>query len=1477
MKTLVLAEKPSVARDLAAVLGATARREASLEGQGYVVTWAIGHLVGLAEPQEMDPNWRAWRMDRLPMLPREWPLTVLEQTAPHFAQVKRLLLDPTLTRVVCATDAGREGELIFRYLYRAAGCRLPVERLWVSSLTPQAIAEGFRRLKPSREYDRLADAAEGRSRADWLVGMNLSRAYTVRFGPDLLSVGRVQTPTLAMLVQRERAIREFVPEQYCEVEATFGQGADGYAARWFRQPLPPGQEPRLAQRLPPDAKEADAIAQRCAHRDGEVVSAQGQDKAQPAPLLFDLTELQRVANRLWGLTAKQTLEVAQTLYEKHKLLTYPRTDSRHLSQAVAAELPQVVHALRPAYAGLLAPGTGERPLSRRFVDDAKVSDHHAIIPTPLPRGHKALSRDEERLYDLVCRRLLMAWHDDLRTRVTTVVTRVRSPAAEDFFRASGTVVTQKGWKVIDVDSGRKKGDEATLPDGLQAGQVRKVEGLKVLQLETEPPRRLTDATLLTAMETAGKELDSRELEEAMRERGLGTPATRAATLETLLTRGYAERQGKSLVATERGIALIDVVHEAVKSPALTGEWELALKELEKGRGTLGEFMTRIERFVVEVVGQVGGAPAAMRPLPAHPSDLGGRGPTGGAGVNAAPPTARPDSRRDTGNASGLGFSGASQPTTVDARHDAGARGASGRVASTGASQPTSSDARHDAGSRGASGRVASTGASQPTTVDARHDAGARSASGRVASSGASQATTFDARHDAGSRGATSAVASTGASQLTTSDARHDAGSRGASTGVASSGASQPANSDTRPGTNSTNAPTRRPVQGSLHHVLSTRFGHADFRPFQEEVCQAVTDGADALLVMPTGSGKSLCYQLPGVARGGTTLVISPLIALMEDQTLKLQALGFTAERIHSGRSREESRAVCRAYLDGQLDFLTIAPERLSVPGFVELLARRPPTLIAVDEAHCISHWGHDFRPDYRLLGARLPLLRPAPVLALTATATQRVQDDILTQLGVGGARRFIRGFRRENLALEAMDCPRGDRVDELIRTLDAPGRLPAIVYVPSRKQAEEVAETLSRYHRAAPYHAGLDPQERARAQEAFLAGRLDVVVATIAFGMGIDKADIRTVVHLALPGSLEGYYQEIGRAGRDGKPARALLLYGWGDRKVHESFLERDYPPTRQLQRLLDDVPAKGIDREVLLAETRLSNDVAEPALDKLWIHGGVAIDGDDVVRPGKDGWQRPYEAMRAHREAQLAEVMDFAQSTDCRMTRLVRHFGDTRDGRPCGHCDACRPHESLGRTFRAPNAQERNAARHVVEELEGFDDVSTGTLYRKVFPGEEVDRREFDRLLAALVRTKVLALRDDEFEKDGKTIRFRRARLEPGGRKALDGAQFVVETMPEPKTKAGKGRKGKAATHSRSSAKADGPKGDAGTVDRLREWRRGVSKAMGVPAFRVMTDKTMHAMASAAPKSLQGLMGINGVGPKFIERHGAQVLALLR
>ena len=546
------------------------------------------------------------------------------------------------------------------------------------------------------------------------------------------------------------------------------------------------------------------------------------------------------------------------------------------------------------------------------------------------------------------------------------------------------------------------------------------------------------------------------------------------------------------------------------------------------------------------------------------------------------------------------------------------------------------------------------------------------------------------------------------------------------------------------------------------------------------MCRAVVDGQDVLLIMPTGAGKSLCYQLPGLARGGTTLVVSPLIALMEDQVAKLQGLGLRAERIHSGRDRTASREVGHAWLEGRLDFLFIAPERLRVPGFVEMLARRTPALVAVDEAHCISEWGHDFRPDYRLLGERLPALRPAPVVALTATATPRVQKDIAEQLALSAPRRFIHGFRRTNIAIEAATVKPGeDRTDTALRVLREPERRPAIVYAPTRKGAEGLAIALAADGRqAAAYHAGMSAPQRDRVQTAFLAGGLDVVVATIAFGMGVDKPDVRTVVHTAMPSTVEGYYQEIGRAGRDGKPSRAVLLYSWADRRTHEYFLERDYPEPEVLERLFRSLSAEPRPIGELPRRAGLGPEEVESALDKLWIHGGAVVEGD-TARVGREGWRPTYVRQREHKKEQLDEVLRFAESHGCRMLHLLRHFGDEEDRtRPCGGCDACAPRETVVRRWRPPTRPESARLGRVVEALRQRDRQATGQLHREVADAVP-ERREFEGLLGGLARAGLVRLSPDTFEKDGRTITFQRAALTPEGRSATP-AQIAAVPLEE-------------------------------------------------------------------------------------------------
>ncbi|MEM8963653.1 MAG: ATP-dependent DNA helicase RecQ [Acidobacteriota bacterium] len=573
-----------------------------------------------------------------------------------------------------------------------------------------------------------------------------------------------------------------------------------------------------------------------------------------------------------------------------------------------------------------------------------------------------------------------------------------------------------------------------------------------------------------------------------------------------------------------------------------------------------------------------------------------------------------------------------------------------------------------------------------------------------------------------------------------------------------------------------------PVE-QLGSLLRETFGFDRFRPYQAEVCRLVTAGNDVLLVMPTGAGKSLCYQLPGLARGGTTLVLSPLIALMEDQVAALCARGIRAERIHSGRARLDARAACRKYLDGDLDFLFIAPERLSVPRFPEMLAKRKPVLIAIDEAHCISQWGHDFRPDYRLLGERLPLLRPAPVIALTATATPRVQEDIVAQLEIPDSQRLIHGFRRDELAVEIAELRRADRAVAVEAALDEPSHRPAIVYAPTRKETEALAERLGERFPTAPYHAGMPNKMRDRVQAAFQRGDLEVVVATIAFGMGIDKRNIRTVIHTALPGSVESYYQEIGRAGRDGEPARAVLLWDWADRRLHELFFETGYPEPTVLRRIFDALGERPRRAAEVRGAARLDEATFERALEQLRIHGGGRKVGEDDWVRGKDGWRDAYTAQRRHKQAQLEEVTALATGTTCRMCALVRHFGDRDDAeRRCGRCDLCAPAEAWIRRFRAATDSERTVALRILGALAERDGQGTAQLFKVTCPDHRLDRRGYERVLDGLVRADRVRLEDDAFSKDGRTIRFRRAFLTDAGWIASTAGDGDIEIAAEPR-----------------------------------------------------------------------------------------------
>jgi DNA topoisomerase III len=622
MKTLVIAEKPSVARDLADALpGAFKKHDAYFEADDTIVTFAVGHLLELADPESYDERLKRWRMADLPILPEEFRVQPRDAKAKKQLKLIRTLLErEDVDRIVNACDAGREGELIFAHIYESVFGRAekearggnsvspapkPVDRLWISSMTKQAIREGFERLRPGADLLPLEAAARSRAEADWLVGMNATRAATIRgraWVGGVVSLGRVQTPTLALIVRREREVQAFVPEPYWLVHATFDPRYEGL---WFE-----GEETRLK-----DAKRADEIVAKVEGKDGAVESVERKQQSERAPLLYDLTSLQRDANRRFGFSARRTLQAAQSLYEGKKAITYPRTSSRYLSGDLVPQLKPTAATLGPiadyAEGARFVLGLDELPLSR-VVNDARVDDHHAIIPTDIEHELDRFSPDERRVFDLIARRFLAVFHPPARYERTTIVTLVE----EERFRTRGKVTLEAGWRGVygleaDADRTPAAGtpDEdaettAELPRVEQGQTVRCVEALSEAK-ETKPPPRYTEATLLSAMEGAGKLIDDEELREALKERGLGTPATRAETIETLIRREYVERVGKDLQATPKGLQVITMLEaHPLTSAELTGDWEKRLRDIEHGGADRQAFMREIEGFTRETVAQI---------------------------------------------------------------------------------------------------------------------------------------------------------------------------------------------------------------------------------------------------------------------------------------------------------------------------------------------------------------------------------------------------------------------------------------------------------------------------------------------------------------------------------------------------------------------------------------------------------------------------------------------------------------------------------------------------------------------------------------------------------------------------------------------------------------------------------------------------------------------------------------------------------
>ena len=574
---LVIAEKPSVAQSIAKVLGATSRKDGCMEGNNYIVSWCVGHLVGLADASSYDERYAKWRYDDLPIVPEQWCFEVPKDKAQQFKVLSALMKDKRVTELVCATDAGREGELIFRLVYNKAGCTKPFKRLWISSLEDAAIREGFNHLKDSKEYDRLYEAALSRSKADWIVGINGTRLFTTLYNKKLV-VGRVQTPTLAMLVDRDGKISTFKKEKYFNAHIH----ADGLTADMEKIKT---------------EDEANAIATACDKKQAVVSSLKKETKTVNPPRLYDLTTLQREANRYYGFTAQQTLDLVQTLYEK-KLLTYPRTDSQFITDDMEATARQVIEMVCRKVS--IFSGLTHTPDIKRITNNAKVTDHHAIIPTVQleKQNISELPESEQKVIRLVSMRLLCATGEKHIYDETSVTLSCEGYA----FKAKGKTVVQDGWKTIEQRFKNSLKDKEAADDGkaipsFKENDIIQSVSASVTEHFTTPPKAFTEDTLLSAMETAGNE----DFEDDTEKKGLGTPATRAGIIEKLVRSGFVERKGKSLIPTKDGINLVAVLPEQITSPTMTAEWENTLMQIERGKADADKFLAGIVDMTTSLI------------------------------------------------------------------------------------------------------------------------------------------------------------------------------------------------------------------------------------------------------------------------------------------------------------------------------------------------------------------------------------------------------------------------------------------------------------------------------------------------------------------------------------------------------------------------------------------------------------------------------------------------------------------------------------------------------------------------------------------------------------------------------------------------------------------------------------------------------------------------------------------------------------
>ena len=601
MKSLVIAEKPSVARDIARVLGANQKNGGILEGKNYVVTWALGHLVTLADPEEYDRKYEKWEMATLPMLPKEMKLVVIRQTGRQFSVVKTQLFRKDIGEIIIATDAGREGELVARWILEKAGCHKPIKRLWISSVTDKAIKEGFANLKDGHDYDNLYRAAVARAEADWLVGMNGTRALTCKYNAQL-SCGRVQTPTLAMIAKREEEIRKFVPKEY------YGISLETQDVKWT------WRDEKTKSFRTFSRERAEQIKGRLENTALEITSVEKKAKKTIAPGLYDLTTLQREANLKYGFSAKETLNIMQRLYENHKVLTYPRTDSRYIGKDIVPTIKERLKACGIGPYRKLVGALMNKPVqvNGSFVDDKRVSDHHAIIPTEQFVQLDHMTNEERKIYDMVVRRFLAVLYPASQYEQVTM----EAKAAGETFAASGKVIKSMGWKEVyeggaDDDLEDEAEDEKKLKDQ-RLPEMKTGTRLKILKTslntgKTKPPARFTEATLLAAMENPVKFMETRDKEAAKtlgETGGLGTVATRADIIEKLFHSFMMEKKGNEIHITSKAKQLLELVPEDLKKPELTADWEMKLSQIAKGRIRQGDFLHQIRDYTCEIVDEI---------------------------------------------------------------------------------------------------------------------------------------------------------------------------------------------------------------------------------------------------------------------------------------------------------------------------------------------------------------------------------------------------------------------------------------------------------------------------------------------------------------------------------------------------------------------------------------------------------------------------------------------------------------------------------------------------------------------------------------------------------------------------------------------------------------------------------------------------------------------------------------------------------